>query len=241
MLMLIGYDLTRPANYAALGKALAACCGDPNHLNIHRGHRFVDSDESPAQVRDRIEATLRGRPDGDDRVLVLPAGGSWAQRGLDVGQAGKPTAADWLERHVQASADEVGVLALAYVLHDTEGSDRKVFKEAIESLSIFRAHGYRHPVNSLSLLATDRAPWAVCSELAKSLPNRGGTARPDELLVIPVHPGGAYLGLPAKDVAWFRERGIKLAGPKRRPARPKPALPLLRELPPQSPAVAATA
>lgn len=206
MLMLIGYDLTPPANYAALSAALKTC---GHVLNIHSGHRLVDSVQSPAEVGDCLVAQL-GLGAGD-RILVLPVGGSWTHHGLDVPANGQ-TAAEWLAEHVRGSADEAGVLALAYILHDTEGSDRKEFKKAIEGLSIYTAHGYLHPVHSLSLLATDRAPWAVCSELAKSLPNRGGNNKPDELLVIPVRRGeAAHLGLSEEDAAWFKERGIKLA------------------------------
>ncbi len=218
MLMLIGYDLTPPAaDYDALGEALDKC-GD--QLSIHSGHRLVDSDQSPARVRDCIAGRLGLGP--GDRILVLPVGGSWAHRGLDAVPAGGPSAADWLALRVQGSADELGVLALAYILHDTEGSDRKGFKKAIEGLSIYTAHGYLHPMNSLSLLATDRAPAAVCRELARTLENRGEL--PDELLVIPVRGDGACFGLSAQDLAWFKERGIKLAAPRKR-ARPSPLPP----------------
>jgi hypothetical protein len=209
--MLVGYDLTSPADRnKILGDALSGSGAERNLRNLIW---LVETDEPPSRVLKRIEAHLKlavGRPKSTDRILILPvcAGGGWAQRGLRKHQP--PEAIRLLEKGL-GREDRGGVLALAYALH-REG-DYRAFKKAIEALAIYRKDGYCHPLESVSFLATDRTPGAVSEELAKSLPNKGGKAKqPDELLVVRVRAGqAAGHGLGPDVVEWFKKRRIKLS------------------------------
>jgi hypothetical protein len=226
MLMMIGYDLAEPADRnRILGDALSAIGVDHNLRNMVW---LVDTGEPPGRVLARITTHLglaKGHPKAADRLVVLPicTGGCWAQRGLRKHQ---PAEAIRLIENGLGREDRGAVLAVAYTLH--RGADYRAFRRAIEELAIYRQDGYCHPLEGVSFLATDRTPAAVSEELAKSLPNRAGKDRPDELFVVRVRAGetGAEYGLDAEVVEWFGKRRIKLqasskAAAKRRSTGPR--------------------
>jgi hypothetical protein len=211
MLKLVGYDLEKdplhPLNYAeTLGAALEACGTHPGDaINVQYGPRFVDTELSPHTVVETILQHLG--PHRDDKILVLPVhqGGNWAARGVD------PEKVAWLahgDRLRQPASPSL--LALAYSLHKAKAQDYDHLVDDLKALAIFRRDGYCHPLHALSFLATDRAPWALRDELTKSLEDRAGRKRIDELLIIPVESTGAAHGLAAEDLRWFRNQGVHL-------------------------------
>lgn len=223
MLMLVGYDLTEPANRDnILGEALRD--GSEAEYNIRNMPWLVDTEATPRQVLAHIVKQLRLAPDhpkATDRILVLPvcAGGCWAQRSL---RANQPKATTFIEDRLGAD-DRGAVLAVGYTLHDR--GNYKAFQKAIEGLAIYRKDGYCHPVEALSFVATDRTPLAVCEELTKSLPDKGAKSgkKRDDLLVmrIPTGRAGAEYQLRSGDAEWFRRRRIMLSTAPRVVAKPK--------------------
>jgi hypothetical protein len=213
MLLLVGYDLDtnpeetqgeRQLRIQILEKTLKKCGVT---RNVRYGPRFVDTKESAVAVCTLLRDALGPRK--GDHLLVLPVcrDGYWAERELSIEKK-------WLTAKKRLGAPKRPLLALAYTLHQTERKNRRAFTRDLEALPIFRVDGYCHPLHALSFLATDRTPWAVRDEVAKSLPDDNAPAQQDELLVIPVDTPGAHYNLKPADTKWFRERGIHLTNVK---------------------------